>query len=198
VVIGEELVMRASSDQLLREAESLYSSGSYDEAFPKYKVLADQGHTESQVLVGWFYQHGLGVQQSEEEAMKWFQRAANGGSAEAEFYMAKIFSKKGSYDGSLRYYLSAASKGYSPALFRLGWMHEIGRATAVDLEKAFSYYGQSAARGNIFGKKSLALLLIHGHRGLVGRVRGLLIFASALLNAVIIGIRDPYSEKLKD
>lgn len=189
---------RSFNDADVSVAAQSYEAGKYEETFPMYKALAESGSIESQVLLGWMYQEGLGVARDANKAFEWFERAASAGSAEGQYYLAKQLAKRKDYPRALESYQKAASQDYSPALFRLGWIYETGRGVDLDRERAYVYYERAAKRGHIFGLKCLALLLLKGQRGYLARVKGLYLFFKALMTAVIVGWRDPYSEQLRE
>jgi len=43
------------------------------------RLAAEQGHAGGQNTVGWMYQHGRGVPQSDKDAVKWYRLAAKQG-----------------------------------------------------------------------------------------------------------------------
>lgn len=182
----------------LRDAEKLYDLGRYEEAFSKYRALAEKGFLDCQVFVGWMYLQGEGVPKNEDSAMEWYEKAAQSGSAEAQFRLAKLYAKRRNYSEAFRFYDQAAAQNYSPALFRLGWVYETGRGVDQNVQKAFSYYERSGALGNIFGLKNAALMLIKGHMGFIQRIRGLLLFLKAIFTTITVGWKDPHSERLLD
>ncbi len=52
--------MNDLSEQL-NEAENCYQKKEYQVAFDKYLELAQEGHVQSQVFVGWMYASGIGT-----------------------------------------------------------------------------------------------------------------------------------------
>lgn len=49
--------------------------GNYKSAKLKIEMLAEMGHSKSQVVLGEMYADGLGVPRDRNEAIRWFQRA---------------------------------------------------------------------------------------------------------------------------
>lgn len=180
------------------KAEKFISTGDYEQAFPIYLAMAQAGHREAQIFIGWQYQHGLGVTPDENTAGYWFTQAALQHSAEAEFCLARLAAARRDFDGAFRHYSTAADQGYSPALIRLGWIYETGRSVPADRERAMAYYKQAAQAGNVFGKRALALQWMRGHGGMLRRVQGVFLFSWTLLVALYIASTDPHSEKLRD
>ena len=181
-----------------RIAENFYENGSFVEAFVKYKALAENGDIDCQTFVGWMYEQGEGVSKCLDSAFYWYKKAALSGSAEAQFLLAKLHAQRKQYSEAFKLYQKAVEQNYSPALFRLGWIYETGRGVGVDMEKAFLYYEKAGKLGNIFGLKSSGLMLIKGYQGLFSRIKGIYLFIMSLITAVIIVMKDPKSEKLRD
>jgi TPR repeat protein len=46
-----------------------------------FRLAADQGNAQGQVNLGYMYQLGLGVKQSDKEAVKWYRLSAEKGNA---------------------------------------------------------------------------------------------------------------------
>ena len=57
----------------------------------RYNLSADQGNGDAQFSVGICHYFGLGVPENEEEAKRWFQRAAEGGCEEAAEFLEEHF-----------------------------------------------------------------------------------------------------------
>lgn len=179
-------------------AEEYYNNEEYEEAFRRYKILADKGSVDSQVFLGWMCQNGLGVQKDFDKAFTWYENAAKLGSSEGQFYLAKSYARHSEFTKAKDWYSKAAEKNYSPAIYRLGWIYDTGRGVTVDKEKAFLCYKKAADLGHIFAKKQLAILLIKGHRGFYSRLYGVLIFIKCIVLVVLLAAKDPYSERLRD
>ena len=73
-------------------------SGDSAEAIEHFKQEAEKGDAAAQNSFGLRFVSGEGVPRSDEEASKWFRRAAQQGLAEAQFNLGKIF-----YTASLRH-----------------------------------------------------------------------------------------------
>jgi len=188
------MVKNSYSDEDLLIAARLYEDEQFDEAFLKFLNLAERGSIESQVLLGWMYLQGQGVHKDEEEAFQRFLCSAQGGSAEGAFNLAKCYARRGQHDLAFDFYQRAAEKDFTPAWVRLGRMYETGKGITHDLELAYACYEKAALKNHMFGLKHLALLLLKGHRGAIGRMRGTWLFIKALYIAVRIGSVDPESE----
>lgn len=179
-------------------AQEHFENEEYDEAFDLYNRLARTGSVESQVFLGWMYENGLGINKDQEKAFSNYQNAAKLGSVNGQFYLAKSYAKKNNFTEAVEWYLKAAEKEYSPALFRLGWVYDIGRGVNKDKTKALSYYRRAADQGHIFAQKQLAFLLMQGSEGLLARFRGIANLLKYTISLIFIAMKDSHSERIKD
>lgn len=68
-----------------QDGEAAYKRGDYVTALKKWQPLAEKGNPEAQFRLGWMYAHGEGVMQSDEEAVKWYRKAAQQDHVIAQF-----------------------------------------------------------------------------------------------------------------
>ena len=73
----------ASDAVSLTHANELYAAGAFDEAFPLYRQLAEEGNPEAQRQLAYMYSWGFGIDKDEARAACWFRRAAQFGDAKA-------------------------------------------------------------------------------------------------------------------
>lgn len=179
-------------------AEEYFNNEEYEEAFHLYKKLAKEGSVDSQVLLGWMYQNGLGINKDVDKAFSWYESAAKLGSAEGQFYLAKFYARKKDFSVAMDWYFKSAEKHYSPALFRLGWIFDVGRGVKRDKEKALNYYRRAANLGHVFSQKQLAILMIKGQLGFIARIHGLFLLLKSIVQGLLVAASDPHSEKLRD
>lgn len=66
-----------------------YDKKDYSEAFRIWKPKADDGDAVAQHNVGHLYGRGYGVLKDETKAVKWFEKAAYGGFAKSQHFLAK-------------------------------------------------------------------------------------------------------------
>ena len=92
---------------------------------------AQNGDAEAQYRLGGFYQYGLGgFENNEEEAVKWYMKAAEQGHADAlccigHCYRDGIFFKENKEE-AMKWYLKAAEKGDAGAQYVLGDTYFLG------------------------------------------------------------------------
>ncbi|MDP2137594.1 MAG: LysM peptidoglycan-binding domain-containing protein [Candidatus Didemnitutus sp.] len=77
------------------------------------------------------------------------QVRAEGGDADAQNTLGNQLTAANKFTEALVWYERAAGRGFAPAQFNLGLVHELGRGVAVDLRQAFRYYLLAAEQGFI-------------------------------------------------
>jgi TPR repeat protein len=98
---------------------------------------AEQGNAEAQCQLGWMYQHGHGVEQSDEEAVAWYRKAADQGNATAQCSLGGLYADGrgvGQSDAeAMAWYGKAAGQGNAYAQFSLGMMYKSSGAPFAGL-----------------------------------------------------------------
>lgn len=91
---------------------------------------ANSGNPEAQYQLGIAYGHGLGVDKSEYEAMRWYRLAANSGYTDAQNDLAYLYET--GPDGlkdmaeAVKWYMRSAIYGNGMAQFNIGRLHLYG------------------------------------------------------------------------
>lgn len=189
--------MTKSSADDYRKASALYEAGKYDEALEQYRALAERGSTQAQIFVGWMYQHGRGVAMNREEARRWYEKAAGARSPEGIFYLGKLCFIEQHYADAKRHFEDATAKNYSPAVYRLGRMYELGTGVPLDKHKAFKYFERAAQMGHLFAERAIAGRMIKGAYGALRIPEGLYRFVRALWLAARYMNRDEHDERIR-
>ena len=141
------------------DAERAYNRGDYAKAADLYKLLAEQGDAEAQLILGTMHDIGLGIPQNYREAVKWYRLAAEQGYARAQ-------SKLGSmYDIGLgvpqdnkeaaKWWRLAAEKGDASAQLNLGAIYDRGKIVPQDFKEAVKWYRLAAEQDNVFAQEKL-------------------------------------------
>uniref|UniRef100_UPI003531EB91 tetratricopeptide repeat protein n=1 Tax=Cupriavidus sp. WGlv3 TaxID=2919924 RepID=UPI003531EB91 len=183
--------------ELLREAARLCAKDQYAQAFRIYRKLADSGHSESQVFLGWMFAEGKGVQASQEDAANWFRCAAELGSARGAFYLGRLLTREAKHAEAVTWYQRSATAGYPPSQYRLGVSYLRGHGVRKDLSLACRYLEAAKANGHIFARRELAVMDIQGYRGVARRFLGIIEFLPVLLFGVGVAFTNPYSDDLR-
>jgi TPR repeat protein len=79
----------------------------------------------------------------------------------------------------------------------LALMYLRGNGVEKDIDRGHDLLERAAASGHIFSKRNLASLLIRGDYGISKVPRGLLLFMSALKDALTVVPTDPHSDRLR-
>lgn len=78
--------MAQAADEMGKSFDAA-TAGNFDRAVAIWKGLAEKGDPQAQFNLGLMYHSGLGLARSEGEAVKWYQKAAEGGYSPARVYM---------------------------------------------------------------------------------------------------------------
>lgn len=120
-------------------------------AFDSLLAEARTGDAIAQFKVGVRYHSGTGVNQDNDEALKWFRLSAEQGTPEAEYNLGIFYaggiSVAQDEEEAVKWYRKSAEKGYAPALFNLGHCYANGNGVSQDDGKALDYWHQSAEDG---------------------------------------------------
>jgi len=188
--------MTDSSTQVLKQAFEAYKAREFARAYLLYRSLAEQGHCESQVFVGWMLYEGKGVAEDRDEAVLWFQKAAALGCPRGAFYLGRSLTAAGRHPDAFYWYQKAAASGYVPAIFRLGLAYAYGKGTSGNLSKAYQYLTEAKNQGHVYAYREVALLDVQGNRGVLRRLTGLFGFIFIVLWGALITSFNPSSEQL--
>ena len=75
------------------KAYAVYKMGQFDEAFDRYKVIAESGNTQGMLNLANMYAAGEGTEQDHEKALHWYRKAAEAGDANGMFETAQAYEK---------------------------------------------------------------------------------------------------------
>lgn len=112
--------------------------------------------------LGLIYRKGYGISQDNQQAVYWFQLAANKGHAIAQNRLGYMYRHgygvEQSDQRAVMWYTRSANHGYSMAQFNLGSMYRKGYGVDENYDKAISLYRKAARQGNKRAKKVLKFL----------------------------------------
>ncbi len=142
--------------RILRFSDHIYMENQLEEAVRIFRFLAsDQGGSpEAQMQYGLALANGIGVEQNEYEAIRWYLKAAARGNADAMNNLSVMFAMgrgaEKSQDTSFVWALRAAREGHPVATAKVGLFLVRGDAPSVgsDLEAALSWILLAAKRGH--------------------------------------------------
>lgn len=109
------------------------------------------------------YYYGNGVVQNYDEAVKWYEKAAQMGHQEAQCDLGNCYyygeGLPENYERSVYWYEKAAEQGNVRALYNLGNSYYYGEGVAQNRELAMAYYDRAAALGSTHAKERLEELM---------------------------------------
>ena len=178
-------------------ASDLFEQGKYEEAFAKYRALAEAGSITAQVFVGWMYHEGRGIKKDLDQAHQWYDKAADAGSPIGQFYLGMLYWIEKKYQKALEWLEKSASQGYSPAIYRLGTFYDLGEGGNLNKDKAYRCFERAARMGHLGAKKEIAVSMMKGHRGLLRIPQGVFVFARSLCKAITLAGSDPHSDRIR-
>ena len=167
----------------LRRAARLDQAGQSAQAFALLAPLAKRGLPEAQLRVAHAYLEGRGVPVSRVDAVRWCERAARGGSMEAQTLIASLLlsdpdafvataervtdqadraSDRGAASvGTAIYWAELAARaGSADAKALLAYLHAAGPEAMRDLKSSEALYAESATAGSPQGALGYGLVLL--------------------------------------
>jgi TPR repeat protein len=114
---------KAPEETRFARASHLLDKGRIREAFRLFLELAREGDADAQVGVGYCYDTGQGVQHSRTDAMHWYRKAVQQGSAAAANNIGTIYRDEGRLRLALRWFGHAVTMGEDDALLELARLH---------------------------------------------------------------------------
>jgi len=183
-------------DDAYSAAQRLFRQKRYSEALSAYLDLANAGDPEAQAHVGWMYSVGKGTAIDRDKSLAWFLKAAASGSTMGSFGCGKAALSREAWKEALAWFHHGADKGHGPSLLWLGLAYLRGYGVPVSLTQGLEYLEKSAATGNFFAKREIALLMLRGKLGLLKVPVGLGLLLASIVGAVAQAIRDRNTERL--
>ena len=148
------LLMAANKDNV--EAQSalaiLYlDTEEYDKALVWARKGAQMEHPIAQLTLGQIYDEGWGVEINHIEGLKWFEKSANGGNADAQNMVGNIYLNadyvKHDNKKAFKYYQMAASQDHLWGMCNLGYCYQEGIGTNVNIMSAEEWLRKAADGG---------------------------------------------------
>jgi TPR repeat protein len=193
--LAQALVTEPDAD-LLWDAVSLLRSDAVS-GLEQLEHLAKSGSALSMYFIGETYLAGQGVPQDLERGMKWLRQAADAGSIEASYQIARTHWSLDEMDKAINELNELSSRGFSPAMYNLAQIYHSEDYGFNSLQKSQKFYRMAALHGHIIAKKDLAILMITGTFGNINRLRGFFIWIALLAPALALMIRYPESDRLR-
>ena len=133
------------------------------------------------------YQEGNGVEQSWEEAFRWYSLGARAGEAQSQnnlgcMYGSGHFTPKDEAQ-AIHWYTLSAAQGNAVAQFNLGQQYLHGRGVPPNYVEAMRLFEASAAQDYALAINDLGAMYLQGH----GTARDLIMAATYFLDAAVRG-----------
>ena len=110
------MTTKASAPDSFERGHELWRMGRLREALDAFRTGAEEGDPSCVLLVGYFYDAGLGVRKDRSKAMRWYRSAhRRGDSGGAASDIGMILARERDYAGAMRWFRRAISRGNSGA-----------------------------------------------------------------------------------
>lgn len=123
-------------------------------------------------VLGYLYEHGIGVQRNSTMALQLYHRAASSSETRGRRHMISLFRLSSFYekgvaveqdqDAAFEYLLMSADQGHGPAQTDLGYFYDHGIGVQMNSTAAVHYYRLAATQGNSEAQYNLGLSYFHG------------------------------------
>ena len=126
------------------------------------RALAEQGDAHSQVMLGFAYATGDGVDKDLRTAADWYRKAAEQGLALGQSALAYIYTAGEGVDKDVRkgieWYRRAAEQGMAGAQYSLGLAYAKGEGATQDYREAYVWFLMGKAGGHEQAKEGLRIV----------------------------------------
>ena len=138
-------------DQYYQVGLYYYDQKKYDQALECFHLGEECEDSDCLCVLGYMYEKGQGVKQSNQVAMTYYRLASDLGNVVASCNLA-YFYEYGidvgqDYQRALHYYEKAAYEGNSLAKYKLGRFYDLGYGCNENYPKAFHWYQEAAKDG---------------------------------------------------
>ncbi len=134
--------------------------------FTEIKVKAEAGDVKAQCDLGVAYENGFGVREDQQEAAKWFRKAADQGNAKAQNSLAGMYhTSRGVLQDNkeaVKWFRKAAEQGDVRAEFNLGLMYSKEDGVPKDDAEAVKWYRKAAEQGHASAQHDLGIAYATG------------------------------------
>lgn len=133
-----------------------------------FSMAASGGEAHAMSMLGHMYANGLSVDQNNETALEWFNKAWDPphnfpGAANGLGYMHMHgMGVKQDYEKALQYFVEASDKNNAEAHFNLGAMYIDGIGVDQDNSKALQHFAVAAGEGHTMALYNLAVMHHNG------------------------------------
>jgi TPR repeat protein len=142
----------AAGETAYRAGLAARAEGRESDAFRHFLDAAEQGHPEAAYEVGLAYTKGVGVEQDNDAAAEWLNKAAAGGEPRAQYLIGVAYYNglgvEQDYETAAAYLGEAAVQGHADAQFLLAQVFATGNGVRENRAWATRWYGKAAQQGH--------------------------------------------------
>lgn len=150
----------------MADADALYGSGRFEEAFAAYAEQASDQNGTAMLRMAQMFEAGEGVAASRTRALTWYRRAAAHDVAEAHFRIGQMYETgigvPRNYAEAVRAYREAADLGLAGGLVALANLYADGSGAMPDTSEAARLLKQAADSGDDQAGAALERLVASG------------------------------------
>ncbi len=154
-VVGALSVIVITSTTL-KDAISEARSGDLAAADRVLELWAGQWKASNQIEFAKLYASGKGIRQDNSEAVSWYRRAAENGSAEAQNKLGIAYEiglgAAMDYGAAMEWYRKAADQGYVPAMLNVSRFYSDGLGIPKSESDAFTWVRKAGEQGDVIGQ----------------------------------------------
>ena len=154
---------RIEFEKQKKEAEAARRRRDYTTTLKKYLFLAEQGDTNAHYHLGWMYEHGKGVDQSDREAATWYRKAAQQGHVEAQYNLGVMYQYGWGHTEAVKWFQKAAQQGHAAAQYCLGFSYRYGSSIERNNGEAVKWFQKAAKQGNAEAQVELGVMYEYGN-----------------------------------
>jgi TPR repeat protein len=114
-------------------------------AFVLNQRAAYLGHGDAILAMGWFYNHGVGVELDDVQSLRWYREAARLGDERAMFSIGAISLVLRDLEEAHVWLRRAVEAGHARAGYYLGKMYWRGTVVSLDRKRAMQLFQDAAA-----------------------------------------------------
>ena len=139
----------------------------YASALKLARPLAEADNAEAQMALGTMYAGGLGVKQSNSDALNWFERSASLGNVKAQLILAAIYGDPllgvSQDEGKALFWTRRAADGGEPrAQYLVAKMFDEGRGVPPNVQEAAGWYRKAADQNFAPAQYELGMMYSEG------------------------------------
>ncbi len=158
----------------------LIDAGDLEGAYAVAAKAAKNDDPEGDQALGWFYEQGRVVIQSDKKAAEHYRECAKAGLKHCQWRLGVMLDMGQGVDmdpkEAYKWIAKSAEQNYATALVSMGVMHATGRGTPVDYGKSMEFYQRGARGGNPHGFFGIGVLHNVGQGVPVDKKRALAFF----------------------